>query len=69
MAWNPSPEVAIARDVAAKFKADRVVILYTLPDGRFGYASYGQTKELCADARKLGDKLFERAESHFAGDD
>jgi len=51
MAWNPSPEVAAARDFGKQFGADRVVIYYTLPDGRYGYASYGKTKELCKQAR------------------
>lgn len=65
MAWNPSPEVALVRDAAAKLGADRAVIVYTLPDGRLGYASYGQTKALCAETRKLADKLYERAETWF----
>jgi hypothetical protein len=66
MAWNPSPEVAVARDVAAKFKADRVVILYTTVEGKLGYASFGQTKKLCAETRTLADKLYKRAYRHFA---
>lgn len=28
MAWNPSPEVAAARDFGKKFNADRVIIIY-----------------------------------------
>lgn len=51
MAWNPAPEVAAARDFGARFGAERVVILYALPDGRIGYASYGKTRKLC-DATK-----------------
>ena len=65
MAWNPSPEVAVARDAAARLGADRAVIVYTRPDGRFGYASFGNTKELCADARHLADRLREAATSYF----
>ena len=65
MAWNPSPEVAVARDAAGRLGADRAVIVFTLPDGRFGYASYGKTRELCANARKLADRLFEAANVYF----
>jgi hypothetical protein len=67
MAWNPSPEVAVARNAAKKLgdlsksEVTQIVIAYITADGRIGYASYGQTKELCADARRLGDKMFEAA--------
>jgi len=60
MAWNPSPEVAAARDFGAKFNADRVVILYTTPMGQYGYASYGTTRPLCADAKRIGEALWSR---------
>ena len=59
MAWNPSPEVAAARDFGKKFGADRVVILYTTPAGQLGLASYGRTKAMCADAKAWGEKLYE----------
>lgn len=65
MAWNPSPEVAVARDAAKrladihKLNVDRVIVLYTTGTGMVGYASYGQTKELCADARRIADRLFD----------
>ena len=32
MAWNPSPEVAAARDFGKQFDADRVVIYYATPN-------------------------------------
>lgn len=65
MAWNPSPEVAVARDAARKLIADRCVILYTTPTGQIAYASYGETKALCAETRKLGDALYDRAMEWF----
>lgn len=67
MAWNPSPEVAVARDAAKALGADRVVITYTTPAGQIGYASFGQTKELCAETKRLADKLYERAMAWFRG--
>lgn len=35
MAWNPSPEVAVARDAAHSLRADQVVILYLRRDEGF----------------------------------
>ena len=66
MAWNPTPEVAAAREFARKFGADRVVILYTTAAGPMGYASYGETKALCADAKRLGDELYDAATTYFS---
>lgn len=72
MAWNPTPQVAIARDAAArigeeiKAPVDRIVVLYTTEDGRFGYASYGKNKSLCGEARRLGDHLYAAASEWFA---
>lgn len=69
MAWNPSPEVAIARDAAKRFDADRVVIIYTNKNGQIGYASYGETKALCAETKRLGDRLFDEAMEFFEESD
>jgi hypothetical protein len=71
MAWNPSPEVQVARDAAAKLgplarsTVNQVVIIYTTDDGRLGSITYGKTRELCAQAKLLGDKLYERTMEHF----
>jgi hypothetical protein len=59
MAWNPEPKVAAARDFGKKFGADRVIIYYVQPDGKFGYASYGETKKLCAEAGRVAEKSFD----------
>ena len=66
MAFNPSKEVAIARDAAAKLGSDRAIIFYTLPDGRYGYASYGKTPALCRQARKEADSIFDAVGEAFA---
>lgn len=71
MAWNPSPEVAVARDAGVKLArlagggVAQVVILYVTDAGQLGMVSYGRTKELCADAKVLGDHAFDLAMSHF----
>ena len=64
MAWNPSPEVAVARDAAAKLgDAPMVVILYVSKDGQnLGMASYGKTRQLCAAAANLGRHVYEAAQ-------
>lgn len=62
MAWNPSPEVAAARDAAKKLDdAPMVVLIYVSRKGGIGMASYGKTMALCRSAGKLGDYLFEAA--------
>lgn len=67
MAWNPKPEVAVARDAAKRLSAitktqvDRVVVLFTNTNGNIGYASYGDTAVNCGKARRLADRLFDVA--------
>ncbi len=65
MPWNPSPEVAVARDAAQKLQAQQAIIVYLLPNGQVGMASYGATKELCREAGKIGDVLFEKTMEWF----
>ena len=57
MAFNPSPQVAAARDYAEKFKYDQVIIIGVLGDN-ISYASYGKTASLCAQAKQFADKIF-----------
>lgn len=69
MAWNPSPEVATARDAARRLKADRCILIYTTAEGNIGMASYGETKALCAATGKVGDALYEAAKVLFDTED
>lgn len=63
MAWNPSPEVRVARDAAASMsrildeRVDRIIVLYTTAEGHWGYASYGTDAVLCREAKSLADVL------------
>ena len=66
--WNPSPKVAIARDVAKKLGADRVVILYTTPTRQCVCISFGVTKSLCANAKHLGDRVYDTARAFLVED-
>lgn len=59
MAWNPSKEVAVARD-AAKALGDQpmAIVFWVTKDGKLGMASYGKTKQLCARAKEIGDSAW-----------
>ena len=59
MAWNSSLKVAVARDFAKKFGKQQVIILSIDKDDNLEYASYGDTKKLCNEAKKLADIAFE----------
>lgn len=70
MAWNPSPEVQVARDAAKSIEKikggsiDICIVLYGHSDHTdrvgIGYASYGSSKALCGMARRLADTCYER---------
>ena len=66
MAWNPSPEVKVARDAAQKLDAEMCVVIYVNRKEQIGYASYGRTKALCDETKKLADHCLESAMDWFA---
>ena len=66
MAWNPSPQVAVARDFGKTFKKDIVIVFSVDPEGRCGYASYGKTPVLCDLAGQLADRALVDLEGHLA---
>jgi hypothetical protein len=61
MAWNPSPEVAVARDAARKLKSKMSLVFWVTDDGQFGMATYGETMALCRAAGDLGKHMQEAA--------
>lgn len=64
MAWNPSPEVAIARDAAKKFGEPIVVCVLVHPAKRScRIVSYGADKDLCQMAKKIADQICDDLES------
>lgn len=71
MAWNPSPEVQVARDAAsrlgtiAKTTVKQIVLIYITDDDRLGSVTYGRDRNLCAQAKLLGDKLYRRTIEHW----
>ena len=59
MGWNPSPQVAAARDFGKKFGKKIVIILSIDSRGQLEYASYGETKALCGHAKTLASAAFD----------
>ena len=56
MSWNPSPKVADCREIARKWRKQQVIILAVdIKAGTLEYASYGETKPLCDEAKVLAD--------------
>lgn len=68
MAWNPSPEVAVARDAAKRLNnASMCIVLWIDETGEhIGMASYGQTKVLCDEAGRIGRSVYDKAMEHIA---
>lgn len=59
MAWNPSPKVADCRDIARKWGHRQVIVIALNADsGKIEMVTYGETKELCGDAKRLGDAAY-----------
>lgn len=72
MAWNPSPEVQVSRDAAARLSAitkgtvNRCIVMYTTAEGKIGYASYGMNSRLCVDTKALADHVYRAARDYLA---
>lgn len=66
MAWNPSPKVADCREIARKWNKQQVIIIAidTHAD-TIEYASYGETKQLCAEAKNIADAAFIAAQQRL----
>ena len=64
MAFNPTPEVAAAREFARKFKKQQVIII-AIDNDTLQVATYGETVALCAEAKKLGDRCYNAVFSYF----
>ena len=58
MAWNPDPKVADCREVARKWRMTQTIVLgFDQAKGTFAIASYGETAEMCANARKINERI------------
>lgn len=60
MAFNPSPNVADCRDIAKKWNKPQIIILAVDPiAGTLEYASYGESKAHCDEAKRLADVAYQ----------
>ena len=68
MAWNPSKEVAVARDAAKQLgDASMCVVLWIDETGEhIGMASYGKTRSLCDTAKGIGENAYEKTLEYIA---
>lgn len=59
MAWNPTPEVAALRDYAKRFGGEYIVLIHINErEEKMGVVTYGETREKCGRAKKLGDVAY-----------
>lgn len=70
MAWNPSPKVADCREIARKWGNKHQVIILAVDRkaGTLQLVTYGETKALCADAKRLGDLAYSAIEDNYDPD-
>jgi len=66
MAWNPSPEVAVARDAAKKLGAEVGLVIIYLNKDSLGMVSYGVNRPLCDKMKDLGHYLAEKTGEFYA---
>ena len=60
MPFNPSPKVADCREITRRWGHQQVIIIALNPiSGKIEMATYGETKALCTDAKRLGDAAYE----------
>lgn len=48
--------ISSARNAAKRLGLKSMIVLQELPNGEWGYTSYGQTRALCQRARVIGDE-------------
>lgn len=49
------PKITDAKMIAQRFDLPKAIVIFQLPDGRWGYASYGKDKAHCERARRSAD--------------
>lgn len=57
------PEICDARALGKKYGLPTTIILFEMPDGTIGYASYGADRKPCDRARRIADSAFDAAYS------
>lgn len=55
--------VSRARDAGQRLGLRSMIVLQELPDGRWGYTSWGRTRADCGRARRLADQALDMVET------
>ena len=61
--------IASARTASKRLGLRSMIVMQELPDGRWGYTSYGKTKADCQRARAIADELMGAVEYAVAVED
>jgi len=61
--------IANARDASKRLGLKSMIVLQELPDGRWGYTSYGRTRAECDRARRVAENILARLECAELGID
>jgi hypothetical protein len=59
--------ISKARDASKRLGLRTMIVLQELPDGRWGYTSYGETKALCTRARGIADRALQDVMEEVSG--
>lgn len=66
MAYNPSAKARSAESIGKQYDRDQVIIITIDQEkGCIEYASWGKTRDKCAEARVLADKAYDAIMGHF----
>lgn len=60
---SPLLPVSRARDAGRRLGLRSMIVLQELPDGRWGYTSWGRTLADCGRARRLADQALDMVET------
>lgn len=60
---SPLLPVSRARDAGQRLGLRSMIVLQELPDGRWGYTSWGRTRADCGRARRLADQALDMVET------
>lgn len=70
---SKAPEVLLpierARAASKRLGLTSMIVMQELPDGRWGYTSYGKDKKHCARARRIADELMSAVDYAVAVED
>ncbi len=61
--------ISSARTAGKRLGLRSMIVLQELPDGRWGYTSWGMTKADCGRARKIADEVLDAVEYAVAVED